>query len=175
MTGEDLGYKPSVIEPTRFNYLPLGKVFTKGLDKDEDKKEGFFKGLQNIEHNNKELLDEMKDQKTTKSNKKNNKTRNLLIYDSKHSFEKYKLSKFNEIASIGSKFERINKCYNKFIALMDVDVEPENAEHKLLVFDKVSKLYHDLITEYKKIMKGSLKMIKVMLGSKNMTLKIWKT
>ena len=158
MTGEDLGYKPSVIEPTRFNYLPLGKVFTKGLDKDEDKKEGFFKGLQNIEHNNKELLDEMKDQKTTKSNKKNNKTRNLLIYDSKHSF--------------GSKFERINKCYNKFIALMDVDVEPENAEHKLLVFDKVSKLYHDLITEYKKIMKGSLKMIKVMLGSKNMTLKI---
>ena len=55
---------------------------------------------------------------------------------------------------------------------MDVDAEPENAEHKLLVFDKVSKLYHDLITEYKKIMKGSLKMIKVMLGSKNMTLKI---
>ena len=24
-----------------------------------------------------------------------------------------------------------------FIALMDVDVEPENAEHKLLVLDKV--------------------------------------
>ena len=59
-----------------------------------------------------------------------------------------------------------------FIALMDVDVEPENAEHKLLVFDKVSKLYHDLITEYKKIMKGSLKMIKVVLGSKNMSLKM---
>ena len=73
-----------------------------------------------------------------------------MIYYSKHSFEKGKLSKFNEIPSIGSKFERRNKCYNKFLALMDVDIEPENAEHKLLVLDKVSKLYHDLITEYKK-------------------------
>ena len=40
-----------------------------------------------------------KQRSQTKNN--NNKTRNLLIYDSKHSFEKYKLSKFNEIPSIG--------------------------------------------------------------------------
>ena len=49
LTGEDLGYKPSIIEPARFDYSPLGKVFTKGLDKDEDKKEGFFKRLKNTE------------------------------------------------------------------------------------------------------------------------------
>ena len=70
MTGEDLGYKPSVIEQAKFDHSPLGKVFTKGLDKDEDKKEGLFKRLKNIENKNNELLDEMKDQKTTKSNKK---------------------------------------------------------------------------------------------------------
>ena len=47
-TGQDLGYKPSVIEQTKFDYSLLGKVFTKGLDKDEDKK-GLFKRLKNIE------------------------------------------------------------------------------------------------------------------------------
>ena len=39
LTGEDLGYKPSVLEQAKFDYSPLGKIFTKGLDKD-DKKEG---------------------------------------------------------------------------------------------------------------------------------------
>ena len=70
MTGEDLGYKPSVIEQAKFDHSPLVKVFAKGLDKDEDKKEGLFKRLKNIENKNNELLDEMKGQKTTKSNKK---------------------------------------------------------------------------------------------------------
>ena len=60
-----------------------------------------------------------------------------MIYDSKYNFEKYKLSKFNEIASIGSRFDMMNKCYNDFIRLMDVVAEPKNVEHKLLVLEKV--------------------------------------
>ena len=53
MTGEDLEYKPSVIEQAKFDYSPLGKIFTKGLDKDDkdDKKEGLFKRMNNIEDN----------------------------------------------------------------------------------------------------------------------------
>ena len=43
LTGEDLGLKPSTVEQTKFEYSPLGKVFTKGLEKEEDKKEGPFK------------------------------------------------------------------------------------------------------------------------------------
>ena len=39
LTGEDWGYKPSVLEQVKFDYSPLGKIFIKGLDKD-DKKEG---------------------------------------------------------------------------------------------------------------------------------------
>ena len=27
LTGEDLGLKPSTIEPTKFEYSPLGKIF----------------------------------------------------------------------------------------------------------------------------------------------------
>ena len=44
LTGQDLGYKPSVFEQTKFDYSPLGNIFTKGLDKD-DEKEGLFKRL----------------------------------------------------------------------------------------------------------------------------------
>ena len=42
LTGEDLGLKPSTIEQAKFEYSLLGKVFTKGLEKEEDKKEGLF-------------------------------------------------------------------------------------------------------------------------------------
>ena len=55
MTGEDLGYKPSVFEPARFEYSPLGKIFNKGL-KEEDKKEGLLKILRNIEGKNEQKL-----------------------------------------------------------------------------------------------------------------------
>ena len=55
LTGEDLGLKPSTIEQTKFEYSPLGKIFNKGLDKD-DQKEGLFKRLKNIENAQKNLI-----------------------------------------------------------------------------------------------------------------------
>ena len=55
LTGEDLRLKPSTIEQTRFEYSPLGKIFNKGLDKD-DQKERLFKGLKNIENAQKCLI-----------------------------------------------------------------------------------------------------------------------
>ena len=47
LTGEDLGYKPSVFEQSKFDYSPLGETFTKGLDKD-DKEEGLLKRLKKM-------------------------------------------------------------------------------------------------------------------------------
>ena len=47
LTGEDLGYKPSVFEQAKFD--------TKGLGKN-DQKEGLFKRLENIKDKNEELL-----------------------------------------------------------------------------------------------------------------------
>ena len=38
LTGEDLEYKPGVVEKAKFEYFSLGKVFNKRLKK-EDKKE----------------------------------------------------------------------------------------------------------------------------------------
>ena len=60
VTGEDLGLKPSTIEQAKFEYSPLGKIFNKGLDKD-DKKEGLFKRLKNIEDKNQKQLKAIKD------------------------------------------------------------------------------------------------------------------
>ena len=54
LTGKNLGLKPSTIEQAKFQYSPLGKVFTKGLNRD-DQKYGLFKRLKNIGDRNKEL------------------------------------------------------------------------------------------------------------------------
>ena len=49
LTREDLNLKPSTVEQAKFEYSPLGKIFNKGLDTDDAKKEGLFKWLTNIE------------------------------------------------------------------------------------------------------------------------------
>ena len=56
LTKKDLGYKPDAFEKTKFEYSPLGKVFTDGLDK-SDKNEGLLKRFKNIEDkSNNQLL-----------------------------------------------------------------------------------------------------------------------
>ena len=56
LTKKDLGYKPEAFEQAKFEYLPLGKVFTDGLDK-SDKNEGLVKRLKNIkDRSNNQLL-----------------------------------------------------------------------------------------------------------------------
>ena len=51
LTGGDLSLKPNAVEQTKFESSPLGKIFNKGLDKD-DKKEALFKRLENIKETN---------------------------------------------------------------------------------------------------------------------------
>ena len=56
LTEKDLGYKPDAFEQAKFEYSPLGKVFTDGLDK-SDKNEGLLKRFKNIEDkSNNQLL-----------------------------------------------------------------------------------------------------------------------
>ena len=60
-TGEDLCLKPSTVEQAKFEYSPLGKIFNKGLSKD-DKKEGLLEKIKNIECKNEEQLKAIEDQ-----------------------------------------------------------------------------------------------------------------
>ena len=43
LTGEDWGLKPGAIAQAKFEYSPLGKIFTKGLKKKKTKKKGFWR------------------------------------------------------------------------------------------------------------------------------------
>ena len=51
LTGKDLGYKPDVIQKAKFEYSPLGRIFSKGLD-ENNKKEGLLQRLKTIEGKN---------------------------------------------------------------------------------------------------------------------------
>ena len=55
LTGEDLEYKPDVLQKTTFEYSPLGQVFNKGLDASE-KHKGLLKRLKIIEGKNEQQL-----------------------------------------------------------------------------------------------------------------------
>ena len=56
LTNKDLGYKPDAFEKAKFEYSPLGKVFTDGLNK-SDRKGGLLKRFKNIEsRSNNQLL-----------------------------------------------------------------------------------------------------------------------
>ena len=97
LTGKDLGLKPSTIEQAKFEYSPLGKIFNKGLDKD-DKKEGLFKRLKNIEDKNEKQLKAIED-KNEKQLDTNSKSLKSISYFSqlstkaKELFEKIKKEK----------------------------------------------------------------------------------
>ena len=60
LTGEDLGYKPDIVQKARFEYSPLGQLFNKGLTTDE-KQERLLKGLKYFEDKTDKQLEENKD------------------------------------------------------------------------------------------------------------------
>ena len=56
LTNKYLGYKPDAFEKAKFEYSPLGKVFTDGFNK-SDRKEDLLKRFKNIEsRSNNQLL-----------------------------------------------------------------------------------------------------------------------
>ena len=95
LTGEDLGYKPSLGEQAKFDYSPLGNIFSKGLDKD-DQKEGIFKRLGNIKDENQQLLNAFSVAAKNQSD---------FNYDFKYGFYLFyrDFEKFKEIVSLDSK------------------------------------------------------------------------
>ena len=60
LTGEDLGYKPDVVQKAKFEYSPLNQVFNKELEKNE-KQVGLLKRLKNIQDKTDKQLNENKD------------------------------------------------------------------------------------------------------------------
>ena len=150
LTGEDLGYKPSVFEQAKFDYSPLGNIFTKGLDKD-DQKEGLFKRLKNIKGKNEELLNEFsaanKVSKAAKNQSDYNYDNIFTFYRFYRGFKKFK------IMSLGSKYDELNDFYTFFNAFINTHqattTETKNRENRIL--NNVNQLYNDYFNLYKKI------------------------
>ena len=97
-----MGYKPSVFEQAKFDYSPLGNIFTKGLDKD-DQKEGLFKRLENIQDKNEELLNAFSAANKVSKAAKNQRDYN---YDNIFAFHEFYrgFKKFKRM-SLGSKYD----------------------------------------------------------------------
>ena len=141
LTGEDLGLKPSTVEQAKFEYSPLGKVFNKGLDKN-NKNEGLFKRLENIENpqglisgNNKNKPDSVRSKSSLSSifgsisskskdedEDANEKTARELYQDGIEGIKGLKLP--GEIESKDEKYQmylknNINKIKNNFSNIFD--------------------------------------------------------
>ena len=99
LTGEDLGYKPDVLQRAKFEYSPLGETFNKVFKKD---------------YKNKKVI----------------KRDNDLVYNSVHNFNKYSVSSFNEMSSINSKFDTINKFYKDILKLNGVKSQNKITKQK---------------------------------------------
>ena len=149
LTGEDLGLKPSIVEQAKFEYSPLGKVFTKGLDKD-DQKEGLFKRLKYIEDKNEEQLELF-----SKANKTSRLAKNESEYNcdnNRFAFCKFYrgFQNFKNI-SLKSKYDDISKFY---MALEEFKkhkvITDETKKYKTRVMKNVVTLYNNYFDFYEK-------------------------
>ena len=140
LTGEDLDLKPSTVEQAKFEYSPFGKIFNKGLS-EKDKKEGLFKKLENVKDRNEELINITNTTKAT-NNKISIQSKNL-IYNSKHSFVKYRdIDEFKEL-SLDSFYKKLNKFNDEITGLENVSSrKEEKKELKNQVLFNSKKLYN---------------------------------
>ena len=122
MTGEDLGHRPSVLEKTKFEYSPLGAVLADNVKKKTN---------------------------TNKVNIKKKQDKNL-IYNSQHSFTKFKdIDEFKEL-SLDSMYKKLNDFFLKINRFKAVNQQTnENKVLKPNVLDNVGDLFNDLFYIYK--------------------------
>ena len=149
LTGEDLGYKPSVFEQAKFDYSPFGNVFNKGLDKD-DQKEGLFKRPENIKEKNEELLDAF-----SAANKVGKAAKNVsdFHYDFRYAFYKFyrDFKKFKRM-SLGSKYDEINYFYTLLNAFIKTHKwsTTETKNHKNRILNNANQIYNKYFDTYKR-------------------------
>ena len=148
LTGEDLGLKPSTVEQAKLEYSPLGKKFNKGL-REDDKKEGLFKRLENIKEKNEELINAINTTKATKN--KTNIQSKKLIYDVNHSFAKLKNIDDIKKLSLNSMFNLMKEYHKKFNSINKLKpLKENNKKRKQEVLTNVVDIYNELYDIYKR-------------------------
>ena len=148
LTGEDLGLKPSTVEQTKLEYSPLGKIFNKGLNED-DQKEGLFKRLKNIEDKNEEQSKQLSNTNKNSSYIKNESDCN---YDNNFAFYKFyrDFQNFKD-RSLESKYNHISKIYKPSDEFKNHKTNTdETQQRKDKVISNVVTLYNNYFNSFKK-------------------------
>ena len=127
----------------------MGNIFTKGLDKD-NQKEGLFKRLENIKDKNEELLNAFSAANKVSKAAKNESDFN---YDFKYAFYKFyrDFKKFKRM-SLGSKYGELKEFYkllSDFKNHKPITTETKNCKNRIL--NNVNQLYNKYFDTYKKI------------------------
>ena len=155
LTKKDLGYKPDAFEQAKFEYSPLGKVFTDGLDK-SDRKEGLLKRLKNIEDKSNNQLLAIKNIsrpaiKGRNGNGNGNGNGNDIdIDDNYKKIQDYKKELIDDGILNKNNVEEFDNIINKWIQTKDKDVLYINNKDKIRArkFDIYNIFYSYLKKRY---------------------------
>ena len=160
LTGEDLGYKPGVVQKAKFEYSPLGQVFNKGLKTDENN-EGLLKELKK---SCKKEQDELwglilkmkkkigkKKSRSRKLNKSGKNDMNKLIKDANKTYKTRNdiIRAFENKKLIEPDFEWINNTdvFNKVLDRANENIGIEaRSDDKVFSFKKVRKFLDDIMS-----------------------------
>ena len=122
LTKKYLGYKPDVFEQAKFEYSPLGKVFTDGLDK-PDRNEGLLKRLKNIEDKSNNQLLTIKN--ISKPAMKGN------VSDEYKAIQNYKQELIDKNILHLDGVKKFDNIVNKWKQIKDKDIVFKNVDEKV--------------------------------------------
>ena len=168
LTKKDLGYKPDAFEQAKFEYSPLGKVFTDGLDK-SDKKEGLLKRLKNIEDKSNNQLLTIKNISRPAIKGKN--TGNVsdeykTIQDFKQELIDKNILKLSGVKKFDNVVDKWKQTINKKIVFKSVDAKAGTRNFDIYKIFKNylnEEIYYRRINRIKKVLKMVFKYIKKIL------------
>ena len=126
LTKKDLGYKPNAFEQAKFEYSPLGKVFTDGLDK-SDKNEGLLKRLKNIEDKSNNQLLTIKNISRPAVKGKNN----AHVTDEYKTIQNFKQELIDKNILHSDGVKKFDKIINKWKQTKDKKIVYKNADTKV--------------------------------------------
>ena len=133
LTKKGLGYKPDAFEQAKFEYSPLGKVFTDGLDK-SDKNEGLLKRLKNIEDKSNNQLLTIKNipRPAIKGNDSDDKNNgNFRVDDESKTIQDFKQGLIDKNILIKSGVKKFDKIINKWKQTKDKEIVYKNVDAKV--------------------------------------------
>ena len=159
---KNLGYKPDAFEQAKFEYLPLGKVFTDGLDK-SDKNEGLLKRLKNIEDKSNNQLLTIKNipRPAIKSENNGNVSDEYkTIQDFKQELIDKNILKLSGVKKFDDIVDKWKQTEDKEIVYKNVDTKVNTKKFNLYkIFENYlnKKIGHDGIDNIKKSIKDGIK------------------